>query len=74
MVGLADIVGAFSAGLVVDEIRRLFGEERQRYRIDHTIASVGTVFVPVFFVYMGLRVDLLSFAAPDVMRIMPTSA
>ena len=67
VVGLADIVGAFAAGLVVDEIRRLFGEERQRYRIDHAIAPVGTVFLPVCFVYMGLRVDLSSFAAPDVM-------
>ena len=67
VVGLADIVGAFAAGLVVnDEIRRFFGEERQRYRIDHAIAPVGTIFVPVFFVYMGLRVDLSSFAAPDV--------
>ncbi len=68
LVGLADIVGAFAAGLVVsDEIRRFFGEQRERYRIDTAVAPVGTIFVPVFFVYMGLRVDLSSFAAPDVL-------
>lgn len=67
VVGLAGIVGAFAAGLVVsDEIRRFFGKDRQQYRIDHAIAPVGTIFVPVFFVYMGLRVDLSSFATPDV--------
>ncbi|MCY4599485.1 MAG: cation:proton antiporter [Acidobacteria bacterium] len=66
-VGLADIVGAFAAGLVLsEEITRFFGEQRERYRIDAAIAPIGTIFVPVFFVYMGLRVDMASFASLDV--------
>ena len=68
LVGLADIVGAFAAGLVVDDaIARFFGAKKNRYRIDDSIAPVSTIFVPVFFVYMGLRVDLLSFASLDVL-------
>ena len=68
VVGLADIVGAFAAGLVVsDSIRRFFGPLEQRYRIDASIAPLGTIFVPVFFVHMGLRVDLLSFASSEVL-------
>ena len=68
LVGLADIVGAFAAGLVVsDELTRFFGEKKQLYRIDDAVAPIGTIFVPVFFVYMGLRVDLLSFASIDVL-------
>ena len=68
LVGLADIVGAFAAGLVVsDELTRFFGEKKQLYRIDDAVAPIGTIFVPVFFVYMGLRVDLLSFASFDVL-------
>ena len=67
LAGLADIVGAFTAGLVVnDEIGRFFGEEKERYRIDAAIAPVSAIFVPVFFVYMGLRVDLAAFASVEV--------
>ena len=67
-IGLADIVGAFAAGLVLsEEITRFFGEQRERYRIDAAIAPIGTIFVPVFFVYMGLRVDMASFASLDVL-------
>ena len=67
LVGLADIVGAFTAGLVVnDELGRFFGEEKERYRIDASVTPVSTIFVPVFFVYMGLRVDLTAFASLEV--------
>ena len=67
LVGLADIVGAFTAGLVVnDEIGRYFGEKKELYRIDASITPVSTIFVPVFFVYMGLRVDLAAFASLEV--------
>ena len=67
-IGLADIVGAFAAGLVLsEEITRFFGEQRERYRIDAAIAPIGAIFVPVFFVHMGLRVDMASFASLDVL-------
>ena len=65
--GLADIVGAFTAGLVVnDDIGRFFGAQKEKYR-SRLDASIAPIFVPVFFVYMGLRVDLLSFASFDVL-------
>ena len=68
LAGLADIVGAFAAGLVVDDaIARHFGKQKERYRIGGSIAPVSTIFVPVFFVYMGLQVDLRSFASPGVL-------
>ena len=68
LVGLADIVGAFVAGLVIDDaITRHFGEHSDRYRIDKSIRPIGAVFVPVFFVYMGLQVDLHAFAFAEVL-------
>lgn len=68
LAGLANIVGAFAAGLVVDDaIARHFGKQKERYRIGGSIAPVSTIFVPVFFVYMGLQVDLRSFASPGVL-------
>ncbi len=68
VVGLADIVGAFVAGLVIDDaISRRFGPLTDRYRIDSSVAPISAIFVPVFFVYMGMRVDLLSFAFREVL-------
>ena len=68
LVGLASIVGAFAAGLVIeDSISRHFGPRTNRYRIDRFIEPIAAVFVPVFFVLMGLRVDLASFAFTEVL-------
>ena len=68
LVGLADIVGAFTAGLVLNnEMGRFFREKKELYRIDASITPVSTIFVPVFFVSMGLRVDLAAFASLDVL-------
>ena len=68
LVGLADIVGAFTAGIVINgELGRFFGEKKDQYRIDDSITPVTRIFVPVFFVYMGLRVDLSAFASVDVL-------
>ena len=66
--GLADIVGAFAAGLAIDDaITRHFGPQTERYKIDSSVAPISAIFVPVFFVYMGMRVDLLSFAFSEVL-------
>ena len=66
--GLADIVGAFAAGLVIDDaITRRFGTHSGRYRLDSLVAPISAIFVPVFFVYMGMRVDLPSFAFTEVL-------
>ena len=68
LVGLAKIVGAFAAGLVIqDSISRHFGAQTNRYRIDRFVEPIAAVFVPVFFVLMGLRVDLASFAFIEVL-------
>ena len=68
LIGLADIVGAFVAGLVIDRAITLhFGDRAPNRRIDNAIRPIGAVFVPVFFVYMGLRVDLYSFAFAEVL-------
>ena len=63
-IGLAAIVGAFAAGFVIDPYCEELRRERKRRprRLLHPIAAV---FVPLFFVLMGVRVDLSSLAAPS---------
>jgi Kef-type K+ transport system membrane component KefB len=60
-VQLAAIVGAFAAGLVL-------ASTRQREAIHERVRHVGDIFVPLFFVYVGLQVDLRG-AGADAGRI-----
>lgn len=59
--GLAPIVGAFAAGLILEGVpfAELAGEE---YRLEERLTPLAAVLVPLFFVRMGLNVDLRSMA------------
>jgi Kef-type K+ transport system membrane component KefB len=67
LVGLAPIVGAFAAGVVLDPVHYRTFLERGERRVEELLFPITTLIVPVFFVLMGLRVDLRSFASPEVM-------
>jgi Kef-type K+ transport system membrane component KefB len=65
VIGLAAIVGAFAAGLVLNE------EKFARYpdpgpTLQDIISPLQTVFAPLFFVLMGMQVNLASFLEPRV--------
>ncbi|HKC66198.1 MAG TPA: cation:proton antiporter, partial [Pyrinomonadaceae bacterium] len=61
-VGLAPIVGAFAAGLVLDEVHFKPFAEKDGRDLQRLIAPISAIFVPIFFVLVGLRVDLRVFA------------
>lgn len=67
--GLAPIVGAFAAGLILENAHyRDFvaqGDEPLEHLIHPIVAFLG----PVFFVLMGLKVDLAAFADPSVLGL-----
>jgi Kef-type K+ transport system membrane component KefB len=67
-VGLAPIVGAFAAGLVLDEVhyRDLRARDRKNRTVSELLEPLETFLVPVFFVLMGMRVDLSVFAQGGV--------
>ena len=67
LVGLAPIIGAFAAGLVLDEVHFETFEERGKHDLQRLIAPVGAVLVPIFFVLMGMRVDLRAFARLELL-------
>ncbi len=90
VIGLAPIVGAFAAGLVLDEVmfrdyeqlevipavrQALDGapraihervtavlEKQARHHLESLTAPVANLFVPLFFVYTGMQVDLATLA------------
>lgn len=66
-VGLAPIVGAFAAGLILDEVHyKPRGGRREKDLID-LLQPVSTVLVPIFFVLMGLKVDLRFFGRVELL-------
>ena len=54
MAGLAAIVGAFAAGLVLDKAD-------DKLHIEEKVKSIADIFVPIFFVMTGARINLLMF-------------
>ena len=68
-VGLAPIVGAFAAGLVLDEVHYKPRNERKERGLQDLLQPVSTVLVPIFFVLMGLKVDLRLFARLDILGL-----
>jgi Kef-type K+ transport system membrane component KefB len=65
--GLAPIVGAFAAGLAVEEWHyRDFIHRRER-TLDDLLTPLASWLVPVFFVVIGIRTDLSGVRNPDVL-------
>jgi len=65
--GLAPIVGAFAAGLAVEEWHyRDFIHRRER-TLDDLLTPLASWLVPVFFVVIGLRTDLSGVRHPGVL-------
>ena len=67
--GLAPIVGAFAAGLILDEVQYedLRARDRKKRNIPELLEPLSTFLVPVFFVLMGMRVDLSVFGNVGVL-------
>lgn len=69
-VGLAPIVGAFAAGLILEPaFFAAFEETRRGQTLRSLIHPISTILVPVFFVRTGMLVDLRSFANPAILGI-----
>lgn len=67
VVGLAPIVGAFAAGLVLDEAHFESFRDRGEHQLDELLRPVSALLVPIFFVLMGIKVELRAFARPELL-------
>jgi Na+:H+ antiporter len=65
--GLAPIVGAFAAGLVLEDVHFEGHVQRGERPLHETLEPLIALFVPVFFVRMGMLVDVRSFATASVL-------
>lgn len=71
LVGLATIIGAFAAGVILhDAYFKHWGKiEEHRFCIRDLIAPLEVILVPIFFVLMGIQVKLESFFDSNVVSL-----
>jgi len=68
-IGLAPIVGAFAAGLVLEDLHYTDFTDRGEHTLGQLIEPVASFLVPIFFVIMGVRTDLRVFADVQVLGL-----
>jgi Kef-type K+ transport system membrane component KefB len=67
LVGLAPIVGAFTAGLILEPVHyEHLAAKQGEETIKKLIAPLASFLVPIFFVTMGARVNVLDFTHSDL--------
>jgi Kef-type K+ transport system membrane component KefB len=57
LAGLASIVGAYAAGLILEPAHIVDLERRERHSLEELVHPLVTVLSPLFFVLMGAKVD-----------------
>jgi Kef-type K+ transport system membrane component KefB len=68
-IGLAPIVGAFAAGLILEDLHYRDFLDRGEHPMHELIHSISQFLVPIFFVLMGMRTDLSSFGDRGVLGL-----
>jgi len=67
IIGLAPIVGAFAAGLILEEAH--FHGFRDEITVEKLLRPIATMLVPIFFVVMGIGVRLETFSNTGVLGL-----
>lgn len=68
-IGLAPIVGAFAAGLILEDVHYRDFVDRGEHSLEELVHPISGFLVPVFFVLMGMRTDLRTFADTSVLGV-----
>jgi Kef-type K+ transport system membrane component KefB len=63
LIGLAAIIGAFLAGMVV-------GESSEKHALEEEVAPVAAFFTPFFFGFIGAQIDLSALASLQIIVLL----
>jgi Kef-type K+ transport system membrane component KefB len=69
VIGLAPIVGAYAAGLILEHVHFEDFQNRGERHLEDLVQPISTLLVPIFFVVMGMRVDLTVFGQAEVLGL-----
>ena len=64
--GLAPIIGAFAAGLILEEVHYRDFVQRGEHGLEHLVHPIAGFLAPVFFVQMGMLTDVGRLLDPQV--------
>jgi Kef-type K+ transport system membrane component KefB len=67
LIGLAPIVGAFAAGLILENVHYKVYTDRGEHHIEELIKPIAIFLVPIFFVRMGMMVQLETFGQVEIL-------
>ena len=67
LIGLAGIIGAFAAGVMLDPYGEGVRTPEEEATLSELMHPLGMFFVPLFFVMMGLRVELGNIANREIL-------
>jgi len=69
LIGLANIIGAFAAGVLLDPYGAGIRTRAEEATLRELLVPLSELFVPLFFVLMGLQVDLSTLAEPSALAL-----
>ena len=67
VIGLAAIVGAYAAGLILEDVHYRDFTQRGEHVLEDLLQPIGVLLIPIFFVLMGMRVDLSAFGRGEIL-------
>jgi Kef-type K+ transport system membrane component KefB len=67
LAGLASIVGAYAAGLILEPAHVRVLEERELHSLEDLVHPLVSVLAPLFFVLMGAKVDVSALFQPKTL-------
>lgn len=67
--GLAGILGAFALGVALDDLHFAGYKQVEKLKLEDLIKPMSDIFVPVFFILMGMNVDLTSLLNPSSLQL-----
>jgi len=69
VIGLAPIVGAYAAGLILEHAHFRDLERQEERQLEHLVHPLSTFLVPIFFITTGMKVDLSAIGRVDVLGL-----
>jgi Kef-type K+ transport system membrane component KefB len=69
LIGLADIIGAFAAGVFLDPHGEGVRAREAAPTLNRLLHFLSSLFVPLFFILIGMQVDLRSLASAPVLGL-----
>ena len=68
-IGLAPIVGAYAAGVILEDLHYRDFAAKEEWRLEDLVRPISSFLAPVFFVLMGMHVDLSAFMRPEILAL-----